>query len=873
MKTRLIVCLTALTVVQLASAQTSLYLETFSGTLTNGQGQQTLSSFGWVNASDMPSEAVIYEYPDGEWQFYMYRGDVTRTAACYTETGLGTGTNGTVAFSDIDPTTWPYIVLKVEKQVSWMPENLTVRFALKMGGSWYASIAPLGTPTLNNDDFESRLLDTGNTNWYDLTITSSNAVIGSVASTNLTGNIQGYGVVLEWTGSQGSWNFDNFEIIGTPTAPVPHIIGFPLTQTNYVGGGVSYGVEATGAPPLYYSWTKDTEGNVLTDGGKISGAATPRLTITNISAADEGIYWADVDNFVGNDDSGYYVLTELYTLSVPSDLLYAETIPYVGPLGADAAAEIGWSNAIPDSPNRVYQAAGGDGAIYAFEGSAATTAFYTGVGIDTGVSGLPFPTIDPSGYPAVSFSVDIMPNYLPADNVSSYIAVQMNGTNWYVSAFPLPVPPVQGTNFVTYSQQFHTNAANWNVLTITNTGAAIGGAAGADLTGNITGAGLVAVHTGAGTHNYDNFLITTNTVAVTPPSLVAAPLSQTDYSGAGVSFAVSAVGQGPLAYAWYKDGSPLADGPNISGANSSYLALTDISAGDAGQYSVIVTNMGGATNSADVVTSTLTVLTPSSDLLYSELFPYVGPVGGVAPVSVVAWGNDIPTEFERLYQVTEGDGSGACYAYQNVPSTTAFYTTSGMDTGWSGLPFPNLNLNLHTELAFSVDVESDWFPSNVTARVAVQVNGGAWYAAATALPVLTATNVWTNYTQTVSRDASEWNTLTLNGSSATIGGPAGSDLSGAATGAGLVFTHSADGSLNFDSFEIRSVTPGGVIVTDAGAGSLGLEWVGGPDTSLESATNLTPPVVWSDVLGTLGTNTASVPMTEPQMYFRSKFAP
>ncbi|MGH7979863.1 MAG: glycosyl hydrolase 53 family protein, partial [Limisphaerales bacterium] len=189
--------------------------------------------------------------------------------------------------------------------------------------------------------------------------------------------------------------------------------------------------------------------------------------------------------------------------------LYRESFPFGGIAGNLPISSIGWANDIPDNPNRLYQTTGGDGAVFAYENTAATTAFYTSEAL-TQTGGAPFPSIDPSLYAEVTLSVDIQPYQAPA-NVTARFAVQINGNGWFASASPLPVPSSAGP-FNTYSLAFNPDASQWDSLTVsgngTGTRAEIGGPSSSDLTGSITGAGLVFVHTGAGgTLNFDNFTI------------------------------------------------------------------------------------------------------------------------------------------------------------------------------------------------------------------------------------------------------------------------------------------------------------------------------------------------------------------------------
>ncbi len=194
-----------------------------------------------------------------------------------------------------------------------------------------------------------------------------------------------------------------------------------------------------------------------------------------------------------------------------SIVLYQETFPYDAVSGNTAVSAVGWANDIPDGPNRLYQNSGGDGAVYAYEGAAATTAFYTSTALSQ-TNAAAFPVINPASYPGITLSVDIQPHVTPA-NVSARFAVQMNGSNWFVSAATLPVPGTVGP-FATYSSSFNPAASQWDSLTVsgngTGSGVVIGPGAANNLTGNITGAGLVFVHNGSGgTFNFDNFIITT----------------------------------------------------------------------------------------------------------------------------------------------------------------------------------------------------------------------------------------------------------------------------------------------------------------------------------------------------------------------------
>ena len=91
-----------------------------------------------------------------------------------------------------------------------------------------------------------------------------------------------------------------------------------------------------------------------------------------------------------------------------------------------------------------------------------------------------------------------------------------------------------------------------------------------------------------------------------PPDIAVPPLNQTNIAGTTTSFIVGATSLQPLIYQWQKNGTNLADSGNVSGTATTNLNITGISDGDAGVYSVIVSN----SNFAVTNFATLTVIDP-----------------------------------------------------------------------------------------------------------------------------------------------------------------------------------------------------------------------------------------------------------------------
>jgi hypothetical protein len=108
------------------------------------------------------------------------------------------------------------------------------------------------------------------------------------------------------------------------------------------------------------------------------------------------------------------------------------------------------------------------------------------------------------------------------------------------------------------------------------------------------------------------------------PQIASQPQSQTVTAGANVTFTVAASGSPVPTYQWYYAGSSLTNVINqISGATTNTLSLTNVQSGNAGNYTVTVTNsVGSSTSNAAQLTVTSITPTPA---------PSSGGGGGGAP--------------------------------------------------------------------------------------------------------------------------------------------------------------------------------------------------------------------------------------------------
>lgn len=128
---------------------------------------------------------------------------------------------------------------------------------------------------------------------------------------------------------------------------------------------------------------------------------------------------------------------------------------------------------------------------------------------------------------------------------------------------------------------------------------------------------------------------------VTEPRITAQPLSRTNVVGTTATFTVGAAGLGTLAYQWQANGVALANGGNISGADTATLVLSNVTATDAARnYTVAVTNVTGRVVSA---VATLTVVTPP--VIIAQPQSRTNVVGSSVTFSVTTTGTN-----PRFYQ-------------------------------------------------------------------------------------------------------------------------------------------------------------------------------------------------------------------------------
>jgi|GEM_PF-454026 len=206
-----------------------------------------------------------------------------------------------------------------------------------------------------------------------------------------------------------------------------------------------------------------------------------------------------------------------------------------------------------------------------------------------------------------------------------------------------------GTN-ANYAALFHDTTTGSNIGT--NTPGLYNAVAGYDLC------------TGLGSPNGTNLIN-----ALAPPAkpfLITQPTSQNVTIGVNVVFSTTAGGAAPLFYQWQFNGVNLADGGNIVGSASNVLSLAAVTVGNAGNYSLIVSNNYGA------VTSSVVVLNVGSAPAFSTQPTSLTVFGGSnAVLSTTVTGSASLAYQWRKNGTNLSNSSGISGANSNVLTLTA----------------------------------------------------------------------------------------------------------------------------------------------------------------------------------------------------------
>ena len=123
------------------------------------------------------------------------------------------------------------------------------------------------------------------------------------------------------------------------------------------------------------------------------------------------------------------------------------------------------------------------------------------------------------------------------------------------------------------------------------------------------------------------------------PGIAVQPADEALDVKATATLSVKAAGGRPLGYEWRKDGVALSNSGRVFGADTAVLSVSNMTRGDAGGYSVMITNSYGA------ITSSVATLTVNNRLILGQPVTQVLPAGTNAVFRVIASG-DLPLAYQ-----------------------------------------------------------------------------------------------------------------------------------------------------------------------------------------------------------------------------------
>lgn len=161
-----------------------------------------------------------------------------------------------------------------------------------------------------------------------------------------------------------------------------------------------------------------------------------------------------------------------------------------------------------------------------------------------------------------------------------------------------------------------------------------------------------------------NVVLTGNVAPTnTPPAIAAQPQSRTLNTGTTTTFTVSVNGSPPFTYQWRKNGA------DIGGATGASYTIASVQAGDAGGYSVVVSNAFGAATSPP---ATLTVLAASTAPVISvQPRDVVSRAGATVALTIGANGATPLNHQWRKNGVSIAGATGATLVLNTVSATDA----------------------------------------------------------------------------------------------------------------------------------------------------------------------------------------------------------
>jgi len=355
-----------------------------------------------------------------------------------------------------------------------------------------------------------------------------------------------------------------------------------------------------------------------------------------------------------------------------------------------------------------------------------------------------------------------------------------------------------------------------------------------------------------------------------PPAITTQPQNQSVLAGQTATFSVAATGTPPLNYQWFFSGT------NIAGATANPFTLANVQLTNAGNYSVVITNIAGSVTSS---VASLTVLFTNPAVFAQWNF------NSITPDNNTTTGTTTPSVGVGIAALV--GGTTATFA---TGDTTLDPAPAADNSAWNTTSYPASGNNKTAGAQFAVstagiqNIAVSWSQRSSNTggkyfRLQYSTNGGASFMD---FPVaVTVTNVFTAFTNDLSalpgvnnnpnfvfRIVAEFQSTAIGSSNAAyVAASAGS-------------TYASTGTTRFDMVSVSGisyVTATAAVLTQAGftngqfvftlSGSVGASYVVQTSTNL-AATNWIP--VFTNVSPCIFTDAN---LTAPQKFYRATVQP
>lgn len=458
--------------------------------------------------------------------------------------------------------------------------------------------------------------------------------------------------------------------------------GQPQSLTVVQGQNATFSANAVGSTPLAYQWRYG--------GNNLVGATNPSVTLTNVLAAQAGLYSVVVSNPFGNTTSSNATLTVLVpptiiiqpvsqtltqgaTLNLSVTATGSPTLTYQWRLNGTVIPGV-TSSAL--SLFNVQESSEGSYTVVVSNPYGSVTSSIAVVTIQSPPAianlGQPQPqdviqgsnatfSVTATGDPTLTYqwrfggtnlagatSSVLLLTGVQTNQAGNYSVVVSNAFGFVTSSNALltvRVPPFIITQ-PTPTNQTVVAGSNATISVVAGgdptllyqwrlNGATVPGATAATLTLTAVQTNQLGSYTVVVSNPYGAVTSASATLDVKAPPFVATqPQSLTVLAGSPAGFSVTAGGNGPFTYQWRFGGT------NIIGATAANFGLAAAQTNDAGNYSVVISSLYGSVTSSNAL---LTVNVPPTILTHPQ--PVAATLGSNATFTVVATGD--PT---LLYQ-------------------------------------------------------------------------------------------------------------------------------------------------------------------------------------------------------------------------------